>query len=424
MAQQIIDIGTVADDGTGDTFRDAFDKVNDNDTEIYSKAVMDNTIVINTASDFPTAVAGVITLVDLTTYKIGNADVNISPNRLVIDAGDTVIIKAENGFNSKISSDTTAALITSTDGLLVIDRIALQASNGRILDLTQSAGVCAVVAESARFIGSAFPSELDNLTIAAFFTCQFTNCVGGVFKFIGATFGEFLSLSSNYDAGNTGDVIDLASAVLTAFDLLESRFVSSASNVYINSDVGSSGNIASGSIGKVLGTRITGTAPTLTSVSPSDLRFEFQGNNGINNSIKSADAFLTATETVTIGVAGTFVAINGVNWSSDIAERFTISTAGLATYTSEVPTVCLVTTTATVEKVGGGADEIEMKIAINGTVVDKTVSATENATPTTIPSQGSFNLVENDTIQTFVANIDSTANITVSSADMIIINGF
>lgn len=35
MSKQVIDIGTTANDGTGDTLRDAFDKVNDNFTESY-----------------------------------------------------------------------------------------------------------------------------------------------------------------------------------------------------------------------------------------------------------------------------------------------------------------------------------------------------------------------------------------------------
>ena len=36
MAKQTINIGTVANDGTGDPLRTAFDKVNDNFTELYS----------------------------------------------------------------------------------------------------------------------------------------------------------------------------------------------------------------------------------------------------------------------------------------------------------------------------------------------------------------------------------------------------
>lgn len=35
MAQQTIDIGSAANDGTGDPLRTAFDKANDNFTELY-----------------------------------------------------------------------------------------------------------------------------------------------------------------------------------------------------------------------------------------------------------------------------------------------------------------------------------------------------------------------------------------------------
>ena len=36
MAQQVINIGTTANDGTGDQLRDAFDKTNDNFNEVYA----------------------------------------------------------------------------------------------------------------------------------------------------------------------------------------------------------------------------------------------------------------------------------------------------------------------------------------------------------------------------------------------------
>lgn len=37
MTQQIIDVGTVANDGTGDSLRTAFIKTNDNFTELYNQ---------------------------------------------------------------------------------------------------------------------------------------------------------------------------------------------------------------------------------------------------------------------------------------------------------------------------------------------------------------------------------------------------
>lgn len=51
--KQTINIGTVANDGTGDLLRNAFDKVNDNFTELYNSRfiVIDiNGALINTAN--------------------------------------------------------------------------------------------------------------------------------------------------------------------------------------------------------------------------------------------------------------------------------------------------------------------------------------------------------------------------------------
>jgi hypothetical protein len=42
MTQQVIDIGSAPNDGTGDTIREAFDKVNDNFTELYAGAGADS----------------------------------------------------------------------------------------------------------------------------------------------------------------------------------------------------------------------------------------------------------------------------------------------------------------------------------------------------------------------------------------------
>ncbi len=54
MAKQTINIGTIANDGTGDSLRDAFDKCNDNFTELYNGATPNST----PASASATGVAG------------------------------------------------------------------------------------------------------------------------------------------------------------------------------------------------------------------------------------------------------------------------------------------------------------------------------------------------------------------------------
>jgi len=58
MAQQTINVGTTANDGTGDTLRDSFVKVNDNFTEVYA---LPNPKVISASYDNGTTVTGTIT---------------------------------------------------------------------------------------------------------------------------------------------------------------------------------------------------------------------------------------------------------------------------------------------------------------------------------------------------------------------------
>lgn len=50
MSQQIIDVGTNPNDGTGDPLRDAMVKVNSNFTELYTGTTVNNTITVGNSS--------------------------------------------------------------------------------------------------------------------------------------------------------------------------------------------------------------------------------------------------------------------------------------------------------------------------------------------------------------------------------------
>ena len=61
MTQQIINIGAAPNDGTGDPLRDAFDKTNDNFTELYSFDALSWTRLATTW-DVPPTLNSVVTL--------------------------------------------------------------------------------------------------------------------------------------------------------------------------------------------------------------------------------------------------------------------------------------------------------------------------------------------------------------------------
>ena len=103
MAQQTINIGAVANDGTGDPLRTAFDKVNDNFTELYA----------DDAGDVNSVNAGTGISVDQTTGVV--TVTNSAPN--ATHTGDVTGATALTIANDVIDYDKLAAEFTTSAAL-------------------------------------------------------------------------------------------------------------------------------------------------------------------------------------------------------------------------------------------------------------------------------------------------------------------
>ena len=104
MAKQVINIGTTANDGTGDPLRSAFDKVNDNFTELYS----------DDQGDVGSIIAGADISVDQAT---GNVTVtNTAPDQTVTltEGANVTITGTYPDFT--IASDDVVGAVTSVNG--------------------------------------------------------------------------------------------------------------------------------------------------------------------------------------------------------------------------------------------------------------------------------------------------------------------
>ena len=113
-------------------------------------------------------------------------------------------------------------------------------------------------------------------------------------------------------------------------------------------------------------------------------------------------------------------------WDGDIADRFTINSAGFITYIGERTVDIRLTARATVEKVGGGADEIEVQFAknwVSGPGIVKSRAVTQNATPTTVPFGALTPMVTNDDIRAIFANNTGTSDIIASVTSLEVIGG-
>ena len=108
MAKQVINIGSVANDGTGDPLRTAFDKVNDNFTELYN----------DDAGDVNSVSAGTGISVDQTTGAV--TVTNSAPNATHTGevTGATALTIANDVISyAKLAAEftTSAALSTNVD---------------------------------------------------------------------------------------------------------------------------------------------------------------------------------------------------------------------------------------------------------------------------------------------------------------------
>ena len=93
MAKQVINIGTTANDGTGDPLRSAFDKVNDNFTELYT----------DDAGDVNSVNAGTGISVNSTTGAV--TVTNSAPDQTVALTGGTQISTSGTYPNFTITND-------------------------------------------------------------------------------------------------------------------------------------------------------------------------------------------------------------------------------------------------------------------------------------------------------------------------------
>tara|TARA_Y100000389_G_scaffold205089_1_gene262983 strand:- start:5285 stop:5986 length:702 start_codon:yes stop_codon:yes gene_type:complete len=137
MAKQVINIGTTANDGTGDPLRTAFDKVNDNFTELYS----------DDAGDVGSIIAGTGISVDQATgnVTVTNSDPNATHTGDV--TGATALTIANDAVtNAKINNNavnfdklSTTLVITESEGIGSNDNDTTLPTSAAVKDYVDSA---------------------------------------------------------------------------------------------------------------------------------------------------------------------------------------------------------------------------------------------------------------------------------------------
>ena len=421
MAQQLIGLGTTANDRTGDDWRSGGTKINANFTELYANG-NGTTIYLSAEADFPNQDASFIYL---------DAGFNYTPitsfsctKTIVFQGGRIVGIGKRLGVTLTYSG--TGTQFSAVGFNLQISDLAYSAPSGTHFAFT-STGVHFLTLDSVT--SSACVNHGTITQAAGINLFQYTAIASAAttgFVFAGTsgiiTVDTFATVGapSGYKTFDFGTSV-FSGVKFTQFFQDTTRFSNNAGSIAI-SGLANSGNVASGGLITVDTCNFVGLTAPFTNITSSDVRWDVMNSPPLVNSSKEADVYLTASQTVTITVTSQFEAVAGALWVSEVAERFTTSTAGAITFSGERDIKAHITLIATVEKSGGGADEIDLAISINDVVTGggftKTIGSTQNANPTTVISQRLATISAGDVIKAEVANDTGTANIIVSRANL------
>jgi hypothetical protein len=180
----------------------------------------------------------------------------------------------------------------------------------------------------------------------------------------------------------------------------------------------SSANINAGGTAVVTRMLTSGAGTILSGVTVDDALWNFFHNDDIADT--RPDGLLSMQSNVTatvIAAAGTPVLVAGT-WVVERSSQMTGTTAGRLTYDGGKDITIPITGSFTVEPASGGAVNISIEIAINGSVVpnSKRTANTSAGNPVSITAPWQEVLSTTNFVEYFVTNETTTVDILVSSA--------
>ena len=420
MAQQLIGIGASANDGTGDPLRTAFDKCNDNFSEVYNAIKTGGFILVESISDLPTAVSNVITLEDNYTYYI-TSTIDLGGNRLVGGSNTTII-----GSSSENSILTSTGLgvgipLLSSIYTTPIRHICIKDVDTAIdFDGTTNPNNVALDWTGVNFVNVPNVGTIKDVSNFIYDKGAFLNSKGLSFDSTIGTIGFGNCLFSG--DGLAGNLLELLSTcvITRRFRVIYSSVVTFGSTTGINVDVSATVPTESYILDTI---NFSGGGTYLSGViDDGDNKALFLNCKGISNTNEISQYYMNGNETNTV-VASTGVAykVLGTTTSSAVTQKFT-NTDNRATYIGSLTRFFKATASLSVES--GNNNQIGVYIAKNGTLINESeVYGTTSGTGRgeNIVVQTLVQLSENDYIEIFVENDTSTNNIKVTDLNVIII---
>lgn len=391
----------------------------------FNTTQFNNITLIQSLSDFPDPVAGVITLEALTAYQI-DGPIDLGSNRIV-GFGDNSMF-GKNPYSDSITSSNTGNCISGEDTNLLIQELTLICASGVLFDFKNTAGnenTKFFVLENSLIVGGSKLGNFENLARVAFFIsgAPFTIVTG--FTFAGSSNGEFAShFFASIDV--TGVLFDFGTAVFREINVSNSPYIASATNTWV-SGLANGGNMLAGNIGQLTHNSITGGfMPTLTNISADDEEWRIIANTDVADTNPGAhDGFVNNATATTIGVGdgddGNPKLLAGT-WSIQDSSHFTCTAAGRCTYNGINPITVDISVSIKFTVSSGTNKDISFFTAMNGvartgTEIGNNVDANDFKSATLLDQ---IMFTTNDYVEIFLENNTDTNNVVVEDIHRII----
>jgi len=349
MPKQTINIGSSANDGTGDPLRTAFDKINDNFDELYSTSLSERVSL-----DTSPQLGGDLDVVTHSIVSTTNRDIVLAPHGTgsvkasslkfkgtSISSDDSTQVQINEGLNvsGATSLSTSLALATgaTVTGILDEDNMATNSATQLATQQSIKAYVDSqLTAQDLDLAGDSGTGAVDldsqSLTIAG--GTGLTSVAGSQTVTLNidatvATLSGSQTLTNKVITSPTINGATMTGNVTVDNLILNDSEISSSSNANITINPGGSGTIALGATTAVTGNAsVSGTLTTADITTTGNTTVSGTGNFGgdltIEGSINADNWISNSNQSITINPAGTGVLV----LPTDITHTGTQSTSG------------------------------------------------------------------------------------------------
>ena len=375
-----------------------------------------NLIFVNSKSDFPAAVSGVITLAANVTYFI-TTTVDLTGDRLVGSQNTTIIGgSSENCFLISTGLNANTALLSSAWSI-PMRSISITHGTALNLDATGNANQ-AIDWFGVNFTNCATVGLVKSYSNFIMTDCALLNSANFTFDGTMGTVGFDQCLFSGI-AGQTTLNFPSTLTITRRVRVIYSSFVAFGGATAIN--VSTSAVIPVESY-ILITVNFSGGATYVAGVQHDDNKALFQNCKGISNTAEVGQMYFTnnATENPIV-TQGVFEKIEGTTTASPENEKFS-HTNNRLTYTGGITREFVITASCSANSVTTPAANITVRIAKNGVTIAESES---QATTSSAGRNENFfcqalvQLAQNDFIELFIANNTSANNLLVTELNVL-----